>query len=157
MEQERMETETMAKARQQASEYFRQGLNCAECVLRAFLNDHETDLPDGIIRLASGFGAGIGATRNMCGAISGAVLALGVVKGRDPFALDDPRARGLQLRSEVYPPFAAMVGEVEDRYSTLICKELTAPMGDFAGKERRKSCQDIVGYCAALAEKYAAE
>lgn len=153
----------MAAAREAAREYFRQGLNCAECVLQAYLDQNETGLQTGntlpadIIRLASGFGGGIGHTRNMCGAITGALLALGCVKGRDPFALEEPKERVAQLQGEVYPPFAALVREVEGRYGTLICRELTAPQGEFEGRERKKNCQEIIGSCAALAAKYTEE
>jgi len=68
--------ERMDEAERRGKDYFRQGLNCSECVLRTFMDLHETDLPESIIRLASGFGGGMGHTKNTCGAITGAVLAL---------------------------------------------------------------------------------
>ena len=77
--------EKMALADEISRGYFRQGLNCAECVLRTFMDMHDTKLPDEVICMASGFGGGMGHTKNTCGAITGAVLALGMTKGRDPF------------------------------------------------------------------------
>lgn len=149
--------ELMAEADNIARNYFRQGLNCSECVLRTFLDMHDSPLPDEVMALASGFGGGVGRTRNMCGAISGAVMALGVVNGRkNPFEKETPRERAKEL-TQVYKPFAEMINEVQDTYGTVICRELSAPHGDFECKERKKSCQQIIGHCAALATKYAME
>lgn len=149
--------ERMDAAEQQGREYFRQGLNCTECVLRTFMDMHETDLPDAVLKLASGFGLGMGNTRNTCGAIVGAVMVLGAAKGKDPFQIETPAERIDLLKEEVYPPVASLIQEIEQEYGTLICKELSAPHGDFDGRTRKKSCQQFIGYCCRLAEKYAEE
>jgi C_GCAxxG_C_C family probable redox protein len=147
--------ERMDEAERRGREYFKQGLNCSECVLRTFMDMHETALPDTVLRLASGFGGGMGHTKNTCGAITGAVMALGIEKGREPFKTDDVQARISQLNTEVYPVFADMIHEIEGEYGTLICRELCAPHGDFEGRTRKKSCQQLIGYCCRMAEKYA--
>lgn len=145
----------MEKAEQLAKEYFREGLNCSESVMRAFLDLHETPLPPEIVGLTTGFGGGIGRTKNICGAVSGAVMAVGVVKGRaDPFAKEDRKERAKEL-TEIYKPFAAMIAELKDSYGTIICGELSDPFADFEAKERKKNCQQIIGRCAALSIKYA--
>ena len=147
--------ERMDEAERRGKDYFRQGLNCSECVLRTFMDMHETDLPESIIRLASGFGGGMGHTKNTCGAITGAVLALGLVKGRDPFASEEVKDRITQLNETVYPAFAPMIREMEQEFGTLICAELSAPHGDFDGRARKKSCMQMIAHCCRLAEKYA--
>ena len=147
--------ERMDEAESRGKDYFRQGLNCSECVLRTFMDMHETDLPESIIRLASGFGGGMGHTKNTCGAITGAVLALGLVKGRDPFASEEVKDRITQLNDQVYPAFAPMIREMEEEFGTLICAELSAPHGDFDGRARKKSCMQMIAQCCRLAEKYA--
>lgn len=147
--------EKMALADEISRGYFRQGLNCAECVLRTFMDMHDTKLPDEVICMASGFGGGMGHTKNTCGAITGAVLALGMSKGRDPFEKEEMKDRIKQLQSEVYPVFGSMVNEMKEQYGTLICSELSDPFGDFAGKARKKNCMEMIAYCSALAEKYA--
>ena len=43
--------------------YFRQGLNCTECVLKTFMDMYDTDLPEEILCMATGFGGGIGHTK----------------------------------------------------------------------------------------------
>ncbi|MCD8036183.1 MAG: C-GCAxxG-C-C family protein [Clostridiales bacterium] len=147
--------EKIAMAEEISRGYFRQGLNCSECVVRTFMDMHDSDLPESVIRMASGFGGGMGHTKNTCGAISGAVMALGMEKGRDPFESDDMKERIQKLQGEVYPIFGEMVNEIKDEYGTLICSELSDPHGDFEGKARKKNCMQIIAYCAGIAEKYA--
>ena len=97
--------ELMALADELGRNYFRQGLNCAECVLRTFMDIYECDVPDEVICMATGFGGGMGHTKNSCGAITGAVLALGLLKGRrDPFGpKEEMGARVKHLQGEIYP------------------------------------------------------
>ena len=147
--------ERMDEAERRGREYFRQGLNCTECVLRTWMDLHETGLPDAAVKLASGFGLGMGNTKNTCGAIVGAVMALGAARGKDPLQTAAPAERIARLNEEVYPPVAALIREIEHDYGTLICKELSAPHGDFDGRVRKKSCQQFIGYCCRMAEKYA--
>ena len=61
---------------------FRQGLFCAESVLLAVSEEHgiESDL---IPRIATGFCSGVARTGGICGAVSGGIMALGLVHGRD--------------------------------------------------------------------------
>lgn len=51
--------------------------------------------------------------------------------------------------------FGDMVNEIENNYGTLICKEFSDPQGDFESRQRKKNCQQIIGYCASLVVKYA--
>lgn len=147
--------ERLDEADRRGREYFRQGLNCTECVLRTFMDMHETGLPDTALKLASGFGLGMGDTKNTCGAIIGAVMALSAAKGRDPLQAETPAERISQLKEGVYPPVGDLIRQIEQDYGTLICRELSAPHGDFDGRARKKSCQQFIGYCCGLAEKYA--
>ena len=63
------------QARDQAKNYFRQGMNCTECVMQSFLDIHGSDLPPEVIALATVFGGGMGHTKNTCGAITGGVMS----------------------------------------------------------------------------------
>ena len=98
--------------------------------------------------MATGFGGGIGHTKNICGAITGAVMALGTVKGRrDPFGpKEEMGARIQHLQGDIYPVFGKMVNEIEDKYGTLICREMSQPFGDFDSKPRKKNCMETVSY-----------
>jgi C_GCAxxG_C_C family probable redox protein len=99
----------------------------------------------------------MGHTKNTCGAITGAVMALGLLKGRrNPFGPKEEMGDRIKhLQQEIYPVFGEMVEEIEAKYGTLICREMSQPFGDFDSKPRMRNCMEIIGYCAQLAVKYA--
>lgn len=155
MEQEKTLT-IIEQAAQDGKNYFRQGLNCTECVLCSFMDKYDTELPREIMALATGFGGGMGHTKNTCGAITGAVMALSAVVGRkDPFQKETPAERIQELKG-IYAIVGDMVREIEAHYGTLICRELSDPLGAFEGKARKKNCMEIIGYCSGLVMKYTA-
>lgn len=151
---------TAAEQIQQAEEvargYFKQGLNCSECVLASFLEVHGSELPHEVMTLCTGFGGGMGHTQNNCGAVAGAVMALSTVVGRtDPLAKETMEERVAELQQGVYPKVGALVQDMEALQGTLICRELCEPHGGFDSKERKKNCMKLIGACAALAMKHA--
>jgi len=150
--------EMMEKAEAAAKGYFREGLNCSECVFQSFLDLGLTDLPREVIALSSGFGGGIGMTKNTCGALLGAAMSVAAVKGRkDPKAKEsmDERIEELYGEGGIYSIFSSLVKEFEEKYGTVSCKEITDVFPDWHSRERKKNCQSIVGYAAALGVKYA--
>lgn len=63
------------------TDYFNSGFNCAESVLLSLaeaMNMKRSCIP----KIATGFGAGMGRHGEACGAITGAVIALGLKYGR---------------------------------------------------------------------------
>lgn len=155
MEDNEIIRNTIALAEESAIQYFRQGLNCSECVMLSFMEHFNHDLSNEALALATGFGGGMGHTKNTCGAITGAVMALSSVIGRqNPFEKETVPERIQELK-EIYQYIAPMVNEIEQTYGSLICKEISAPLGEFEGKARKKNCMQIIGYCSGLAVKYA--
>ncbi|MDD3393758.1 MAG: C-GCAxxG-C-C family protein [Anaerotignum sp.] len=155
MDEEKNELSLVEQAEKNSSNYFRQGLNCTECIMCTFLDMYNKDMPKEVMALATGFGSGMGETKNTCGAITGAVMALSSAIGRkDPFAKETVGERISELK-DVYALVGEMVQEIEGHYGTLICKELSNPLGEFEGKARKKNCMQIIGYCGGLAMKYA--
>lgn len=57
-------------------------LNCAEAAFKALLEGMEKPCPPELVRVATGFGGGIGRSGCICGALTGSVLAAGVLFGR---------------------------------------------------------------------------
>ena len=75
MEKERIE--------QQAFDYFQSGFQCAESVSKTIVEAFGKDGSEGIPRVATAFGGGIGGSKaDTCGALSGGVIALGCLYGR---------------------------------------------------------------------------
>lgn len=149
--------ETQDKVAALAKENFKSGLNCAEAVLKAFLDAGlAPDFPPEVVALSSGFGGGIGMTKHTCGAVSGAVMAVGALHGRvNPLQKETLPERVQEIQQDVYPIFRSMVEEFIGQYGSITCHELTNSHGDFEGKERKRSCMQMITYASALAAKYA--
>ena len=110
----------MSRQGDAAYAYFLKGYNCSQSVVAAFAP--QLGLTEELaLRLSSGFGAGIGRMREMCGAFCGVVTVLSLVYA-DPA---DP-----QDKSRIY----ALVQEAAQLYRTrnggsIICRELLAKAG----------------------------
>lgn len=64
-----------------AQKIFREGFNCSQSVLFAFSD--KTEIPqDILLKLGTGFGAGIAREGEICGALSAGVILLGLKFGR---------------------------------------------------------------------------
>ena len=142
----------------QAQSLFYEGYSCAQSVFCAFCGEMGLDL-ETAARLASSFGGGLGRLRELCGALSGAELALGLLRGySDP---EDAAAK-----SEHYRRVRELAERFRAQNGTLLCRELlkdvkTTPGGE---PERRtpeyyasRPCLRLVGEAAAILEGLLAE
>ena len=69
------------KARERAGECYKKGINCAETIVTTF--DELCNLGIGEnVKLATGFGGGLGHAGDLCGALSGSIMVLSAFKGR---------------------------------------------------------------------------
>lgn len=59
---------------------FDNGFNCAQSVLVSFCDELNLD-KETVLKLSSGFGAGMGRKQEVCGALSGGILAIGAKYG----------------------------------------------------------------------------
>lgn len=69
----------MGNNKDKANEYFNLGYNCSQSVVAAFAKDLGIT-EDEALRISSGFGGGMGNTE-VCGAVTGAVIVLGLKYG----------------------------------------------------------------------------
>lgn len=102
------------RAAQKAKDRFLSGYNCAESVLMSTLELMGDDV-DWAPRVATGFGGGIGRTCQVCGALTGAVIAAGWARGRD--------GAGEEV-DDVYSVVASLVEEFVARFGTSSCRML---------------------------------
>lgn len=68
------------KKNEKAIQYFDQGYTCAQAVLLALI-DYTNLEKEKALNIASGFGAGVGDAKTVCGVVSGAVMAIGLAEG----------------------------------------------------------------------------
>ncbi len=130
-----------------------QGSNCAQSVLCAFSGCMEFDTALAH-RLATGLGAGLGRRQLVCGAVTGAAMALGAAYGNDD-------GTDLEAKEDTYARVAALVGTVEREFGSCDCaallgEDLSAEEGRAAVKAKGLSetvCNRVIARCVGLVEE----
>ena len=70
----------MSKHSDYAKELFKRGYNCSQSVLVAFCDETGLDIEDAL-KISSSFGGGMGRLREVCGAVSGMFMVVGMKYG----------------------------------------------------------------------------
>ena len=102
--------------KQKAGELFLEGFNCAQAVFTAFSHRFGID-EDTAKRISAGLGGGVGRNREVCGAVSGAAMAIGSIKA----ATQGEDAKGKQEYYELVREFCEKFKEI---HGSIICREL---------------------------------
>ncbi len=124
----------MTRVPARAEEVFAQGYNCSQAVLLA-CGEGRGLAPDVALRVAGPFGGGIGRLGETCGAVSGAIMALGLAYSKVKPDDNDSRERGYKLAREFIDRFTQMHGSVVCR--DLLGCDLSTPAGLARAKELR--------------------
>ena len=131
---------TLEEGVEHASECWASQLNCAESVLRGVCFAQNIELSDQAKRMATPFGGGIGRSEDACGALIGAVLAIGVSLGRT--TPEEDRLPSYEAAGKLFKAFQA-------RFESTCCKVLNK--SDFKTPEHRTRCGEYVGGATKLA------
>lgn len=136
-----------------AGDLFLEGYNCAQAVFLAFADvtgfDRETAL-----KLSSSFGGGMGRMREVCGAVSGALMVAGILWGYAE--LDDEK------KKEHYALVQEIARRFRERHGTIICRELLkgvetdaspTPSARDAGYYQKRPCLRMVENAAAVLDE----
>ena len=143
---------------QQAAAYFEQGYNCAQAVTLAFADRVSPDT-DTLLKMASAFGGGMGRLREVCGAVSGMFLILGLLEG-----YTDPAAQA--EKKQLYQSVQALARSFAAENGSIICHQLLhRPAGAEDPTPQRRTeqyyaarpCRELVAYAAELLEGYLAQ
>ena len=105
------------------SEYYVQGFNCAESMIKSFNEEFNKEIP---ISIGSGMGRGA-FSGSMCGAINGALVIIGYLYGRN----DNTES------NEANSYARKLMTTIKEKYSTEICREL---------KANRVGCAEIIDF-----------
>ncbi len=133
------------------------GCNCAQAVLCAFSDLFGLD-ESVLMKVASDFGGGVSGTHGQCGAVSGMLMALGLIRGYDN--VDD-----LSHKQRLYAEGALLMNAFKAEFGTDNCAELkirVAPryketMHPLVTEEFTKPCSPFVAYAAALLDSFLKE
>jgi C_GCAxxG_C_C family probable redox protein len=124
-----------------ALEFFNRGFNCAESTLLSISQTLDISCHD-IPKMASGFGAGMGRYGETCGAVSGAVMAMGFLHGRKDTVDRDSKEK-------IYEMVKEFVSRFEAEFSCIRCKDLTGcDMLTAEGVQKAKDLNVHGGICS---------
>lgn len=136
--------------RQRARKNFSLGYNCAECVTESVLSLIDTGLPPEAKKMSTGFGGGMGLFGDTCGAVAGAIMAVGAAHGRS--SLPDGEGKEVLLKSKeqlygkpgLYRLFNQIPNQVKAKYGQTLCRKLTAKW------QKEWLCRDHALFCREL-------
>jgi C_GCAxxG_C_C family probable redox protein len=146
--------EVIAAVKERAKGNFKTGMNCAECVLEAFLHYIPTGLPSECLCLMTGFGGGGGLFGDTCGSLVGAMAALGAVYGRREVPLNFKAAVDeLYGNPGLYRVFNRLMNEFKARFGSTQCRALTSKWQgkDWLCKDHALFCRNLIIEAAGLA------
>ena len=120
-----------------ATARFLSGYNCAQAVLDAFRDETGLD-EDLALKIATGLGAGMGRKQEVCGAVTGGILVLGLRHGRGTTDDHSATERTYLRTRELMDRFAA-------KHGCCLCRQLLQGY-DLATQEglQRAKADDII-------------
>lgn len=128
---------------EKAAKQFASGFNCAQSVLLAFAS--ELGLPEELAsKLAQAFGGGMARTGEICGAVTGGLLVLGLKYGKVKPEDEAAREKTYSLAREFFRSFRA-------RHGSLLCRELLGvDLSQEGGYERASAEKLFQNVCPSL-------
>ena len=99
-----------------ALQKFASGYNCAQAVLYACSDDVNVD-KNIALKISCGFGAGMGRKQEVCGAVTGGIIAIGAKYGRGE---DDEQT----ATEKTYEKTKELLDKFQMKHGTIICLEL---------------------------------
>jgi len=100
-----------------ALESFNQGYNCAQSILSSYCDSFGMDR-ETALRVATGFGAGMGRMQETCGLLTGAFMLIGL-----KYSMLTPKESADKERA--YALIQELARVFKGRHGTLLCRELT--------------------------------
>ncbi|MBN1453503.1 MAG: C_GCAxxG_C_C family protein [Anaerolineales bacterium] len=103
----------MTNPTQSAQDRFAQGFNCSQSVFSAYASQLGID-DQAALKLASPFGGGVAHQGDVCGAVTGALMALGLDRGNAT----------LEAKDETYRIAEKFIERFKERHGTILCRQL---------------------------------
>jgi C_GCAxxG_C_C family probable redox protein len=102
-----------------ARQYHERGFNCAQSVLAPFAREYGLS-EEAALRISTGFGSGMGRLCDVCGALTGAFMVVGLKHGRSE---GDGTKYGPKTET-TYALVRALASRFKERNSSIYCGEL---------------------------------
>lgn len=97
-------------------QFLGQGLYCSEAILKVYNDALGIGLNDAGLRMATGFGAGLGGAKCSCGSLTGAVLVASALQGRT-----SPQ----ETETQVFETVSQLHDRFKARFKAICCRSLT--------------------------------
>ncbi len=145
--------------REMAEENFLKGYNCTQSILYAFEDILPEEGREGILKLSSGFGGGMGRLREVCGSVSGAFMVCSLIFG---YATPETGEK----KNELYSKILELASRFESRNGSIVCRELlslgagkSSPVPEARTEEyyRKRPCKNLIGDSAEILEEFLKE
>ena len=139
-----------------AKDLFLSGYNCAQSVLLSFADDQKFS-KELAHKKPSGVGGGMGKTQETCGAVTGAIMVLGMLKGEEVNNNDE-------LKAAAYGAVKDLTRDFVEEYNTTKCRDLigcdlNTPEGAAKFKDEKimeTTCADCVKTAVEIVESITA-
>lgn len=138
-----------------AKELFKKGYNCAQSVFCAYCDETRLDFETSL-KVSSSFGGGMGRLREVCGAVSGMFMVVGMMYGySDP---SDGTAK-----AEHYKLIQSLAMKFKEKNCSIVCRELLglqegkdsfAPERRTEGYYQKRPCAELVEHAAEILDTY---
>lgn len=141
---------------EEAVAYFKQGYSCAQSIVAAYAPTVGLDR-DAALRIASGFGGGMGRLAETCGVVTGAFMVLGLKFGT---STTEPQAK-----ETVYALVREFAERFKARHGSIVCRDLlgcdlSTPDGAAQAKEKKlfsTACPPYIETAASILEEILAD
>ena len=134
------------EVRNKAGNYYKSGFNCAEAVFLTFREYLAPEISPETVKLVTGFGGGLGHAGCLCGALTGSIVALNMLKGRT-----SPQEK----RDVPYDLARRFHDRFEEKFGYTCCRALNPY--PFDTKEYLRHCIKITGNTAKLLMEFLQE
>ncbi len=134
-----MNDELSMAARNKAGNYFKEGYNCAEAIFLTFRELLAPEIDPSTVKLMTGFGSGVGHSGCMCGALTGSIVVLNMMKGR---------TSNQESKEEAYKYAHEFSDLFVEKYGASCCRALNPY--PFESNEHLTHCLKITGNTAKL-------
>ena len=101
---------------QMAVDKYAEGYNCAQSVVFAFCDECGIG-QDAALKVSCGFGGGMGRKQEVCGAVVGGIMVLGLLRGRGT-------ADGRSVAEALYPMTREFMDAFAARNGSYLCRDL---------------------------------
>jgi C_GCAxxG_C_C family probable redox protein len=124
-----------------AKELFLEGNNCAQSVVLSFVEDYGYS-KELALKISAGFGGGMGKGQSTCGAVTGAIMVLGIIEG-------EKASDNNELKSGTYSAVKELLKKFTDDFKSSSCMDLTGcDFNTDSGNEKFKNEGVMEKICA---------